>query len=155
VSKHISNDFINAKTIFLNNLFTSFVVVGLPGNAETQLSRIPLPYASLSSVIIFTKTSCWTLCLLNPVQTFMTNCTKIGFNIIILPPTLTHELSGIILQYRRKLGARGGAVRRGTALQARRSRVLFPMVSLALGLTQPLKEMSTRNIFWGVKAAGA
>jgi hypothetical protein len=52
------------------------------------------------------------------------------------------------------------------ALQAGRLRVRFPMVSLeffidnpsgrtmALGLTQPLTEMSTRNIFWGVKAAG-
>ena len=27
--------------------------------------------------------------------------------------------------------------------------------SMALGLTQPLTEMSTRNIYWGVKAAGA
>ena len=26
---------------------------------------------------------------------------------------------------------------------------------MALGLTQPLTEMNTRNIFWGVKAAGA
>jgi hypothetical protein len=26
---------------------------------------------------------------------------------------------------------------------------------MALGLTQPLTEMSTRNIFWGVKAARA
>jgi hypothetical protein len=26
---------------------------------------------------------------------------------------------------------------------------------MALGLTQPLTEMSTRNIFWGVKEAGA
>ena len=26
---------------------------------------------------------------------------------------------------------------------------------MALGLTQPLTEKSTRNIFWGVKAAGA
>ena len=56
-------------------------------------------------------------------------------------------------------------------LQAGRSRVRFPMVSweffidnpsdrtMALGSTQPLKEMSTRNISWGgggeVKAAGA
>jgi hypothetical protein len=60
-------------------------------------------------------------------------------------------------------GARSGAV-----LQAGRSRVRFPMVSLgffigiilsvdpmALGSTQPLTEMSTRNISWGVKAAGA
>ena len=64
-------------------------------------------------------------------------------------------------------GARGGAVGWGTALQAGRSRVRFPMVSLeffidnpsgrtmALGSTQPLTEMSTRNISWGVKAAGA
>ena len=27
--------------------------------------------------------------------------------------------------------------------------------AMALGLTQPLTEMSTRNISWGVKAAGA
>jgi len=66
------------------------------------------------------------------------------------------------------LGARGGAVGWGTALQAGRSRVRFPMVTLdffhwhnpcgrtmALGLTQPLTETSTRNISWGVKAAGA
>jgi len=59
-------------------------------------------------------------------------------------------------------GARGVAVDWGTALQAGRSRVL--MVSLeffhwhnpsgrtmALGLTQPLTEMSTRNISWGGK----
>jgi hypothetical protein len=59
-------------------------------------------------------------------------------------------------------GARGGAVGLGTALQAGRSRVRFPMVSLkifhlhnpsgrtmALGLTQSLTEMSTRNISWG------
>jgi len=26
---------------------------------------------------------------------------------------------------------------------------------MALGLTQPLTEMSTRNISWGLKAAGA
>ena len=34
----------------------------------------------------------------------------------------------------------------------------FPLTSgrtMALGLTQPLTEMSTRNIYWGVKAAGA
>jgi len=49
----------------------------------------------------------------------------------------------------------------GTALPAGRSRVRFPLVSLeffwhnpsgrtmALGLTQPLTEMSTRNISWG------
>ena len=27
--------------------------------------------------------------------------------------------------------------------------------TVALGMTQPLTEMSTRNISWGVKAAGA
>jgi chloramphenicol 3-O-phosphotransferase len=66
-------------------------------------------------------------------------------------------------------GVRGGAVGWGTALQAVRSRVWFRMLllelfidiippsrrSVALGLTQPLTEMSTRNISWGVKAAGA
>ena len=56
-------------------------------------------------------------------------------------------------------GARDGAVGWGTALQAGRSRVRFPMVSLEFdnpsGLTvgvwstQPLTEMSTSNIFWG------
>ena len=60
------------------------------------------------------------------------------------------------------LRTHGGAVGGGTALQVGRSRVRFPMVSLeffidtmALGLTQPLTEMSTRNISWGAKAAGA
>ena len=61
------------------------------------------------------------------------------------------------------IAVRGGAVRWGTALQAGRSWVRFPMVSLeffidslsgrtmALGSTQPLTEMSTRTISWGVK----
>ena len=31
----------------------------------------------------------------------------------------------------------------------------FDSRTMALGLTQPLTEMSTRNISWGVKAAGA
>jgi len=60
------------------------------------------------------------------------------------------------------LGAGGGAVGWGTALQAGRSRVPFLMVSLeifiwhnpsghtvALGLSQPLIEMSTKNTSWG------
>ena len=52
------------------------------------------------------------------------------------------------------------------APQAERSRVRFPMSlnfvwhnpsgpTMALGLTQSLTEMSTRNVSWGVKAAGA
>jgi hypothetical protein len=56
-------------------------------------------------------------------------------------------------------GVRGGAVGRGTALQTGKSRVSFPMDSLeffcnlilrivALGSTQPLTEMSTRNRSW-------
>jgi hypothetical protein len=62
------------------------------------------------------------------------------------------------------MAARGGAVGFGTALQSGMSRVRFPIVSLkffidiillALGLTQTLTEMSTRNISWGVNAAGA
>jgi len=56
----------------------------------------------------------------------------------------------------------------GTALQAGWPQDRFPMVSLEffidvillamcmkLELTQPLTEMSTRNISWEVKAAGA
>ena len=50
-------------------------------------------------------------------------------------------------------GICGGAVGLGTALQAGRSRVRFPMVllfffylhNIALGSTQPITEMSTRN----------
>jgi len=63
--------------------------------------------------------------------------------------------------------ARGGAVGCDTAQQAGRSRVRFPMVllefflhnpsgrTMALGSTQPLRKMSTRNISWVLKAAGA
>ena len=56
-------------------------------------------------------------------------------------------------------GARGGAVGRGTALQVAGSipdgvtgifRSQNPSGrTMALGLTQPLTEMSTRNISWG------
>jgi hypothetical protein len=48
------------------------------------------------------------------------------------------------------------------ALQHGRSRVRFPVLSLRffieltlLGSTQPLTEMSTRDLSWRVKAAGA
>ena len=33
--------------------------------------------------------------------------------------------------------------------------IILPATLMALGLTQSLKEVSTRNISWGVKAAGA
>ena len=63
--------------------------------------------------------------------------------------------------------AAGCAVVWSTAVQAWRSRVRFPMVSLEFFIdvilpvalwpwsTQNLTEMSTRNTCWGVKAAGA
>jgi hypothetical protein len=59
------------------------------------------------------------------------------------------------------LGVRGGVVGWWTALQAGRSWVLFPMVSLEFFIDIILLaalwscEMSTRNISWEVKAAGA
>jgi len=57
-------------------------------------------------------------------------------------------------------GTRSGADGSDTALQAGRSRFRIPMLSLdilsmALELNQFLIEMSTRNISWGIKAAGA
>jgi hypothetical protein len=70
------------------------------------------------------------------------------------------------LKEKRGGGGRGGAFGWGTALQDGRSLVRFPMMSLesfidnpsgrtmALGSTQALTEMSTRNTFWGVTAAG-
>ena len=54
---------------------------------------------------------------------------------------------------------RGHAVAQLVEAQAGRSRVPFPMVSLeffidiTLGSTQPLSEMSTRNISWRAKLA--
>ena len=65
-------------------------------------------------------------------------------------------------------GVRRSAVGWGTALQAGRSRVRFPIVStgifhwhnpsgrtVALGSAQSLTEISARNTSWRVKAAGA
>ena len=82
------------------------------------------------------------------------------------PPSMTEvkEIVQLYLYY----GRHAVAQLVDTALQVGRSRVRFPMVSLQfligiillaalwlLGSTQPLTEMSTRNISWGVKAAGA
>jgi len=66
------------------------------------------------------------------------------------------------------MGARGGAVGWGTALQAGKVAGSIPDgvtgifhwhspsgSTMALGLTQPLTEMSTMNISWWEKAAGA
>jgi hypothetical protein len=78
------------------------------------------------------------------------------------PTTALQELNprnfSIFQRYPRICGARGGAVGRGTVLQAGTLRVRFPMVSLeffidiilpALGLTQPLTYISKRNTSWG------
>ena len=74
----------------------------------------------------------------------------------------------LIQLVRTDTGARDGVVGWGTALQVGRSRVRFPMALLEffhwhnpsgctmdLRSTQPLTEMSTRNVSWGVKAARA
>jgi hypothetical protein len=59
------------------------------------------------------------------------------------------------------MGARGGAVGWVTALQAGGVAGSIPHGvnpsgrTMALGSTQPQTELSTRNISWGVKAAGA
>jgi hypothetical protein len=65
------------------------------------------------------------------------------------------------------MGTRGGDVGCVTALQAGRSQVRMPMVSLEFysgnpsgstmtpGSTQLLTEICTKNISWGVQAAGA
>ena len=82
-------------------------------------------------------------------------------NTLLLLTTFSTQFIGI---FKICLHTSGCAVGRGIALQAGRSRVRFPIVSLeffhfgrtmALGLTQSQTEISTRNISWGVKAAGA
>jgi hypothetical protein len=73
-----------------------------------------------------------------------------------------YKRNNIFLLYGNYIGARGSVVGWGTMLQAGRSRVRFPMRSLgffnrpnpfsltmALESTQPLSEMSTRNLPWG------
>jgi hypothetical protein len=76
------------------------------------------------------------------------------------PPRADKNNSGF---YCIHTGVRGGAFGWGTAQHASRSRVWFPRVSLdffidirkpsgrtmALGSTQPLTEMRTRNVSWG------
>jgi hypothetical protein len=69
----------------------------------------------------------------------------------------------IISYYMYPSGARGSVVGWGTMLQAGRSRVRVPVRwiffswpnpssrIMALGSTQPLTDMSTRNLQWGVK----
>jgi hypothetical protein len=75
----------------------------------------------------------------------------LGFAVYVM------QLGRVFLRVLAFLRARGGAVVLGTALQAGRARLRFPMVSLEFFIkpTQPLTEMSTRNISGGVKAAGA
>ena len=55
-------------------------------------------------------------------------------------------------------GLRGDVDGWDTALQTRSSRVRSQMyisgLAMALSSAQPLREMSTRKIFWGVRAAG-
>jgi hypothetical protein len=76
--------------------------------------------------------------------------------------SIVFKLPAALLTYAMGVGVRGGAVGRGTALQAGRSRVRFPKESLeffsrivAVGSTQPVTEMSTWKPSWGLKAAGA
>jgi len=67
------------------------------------------------------------------------------------------EQTAIIVLHSNKRGARGGAVGRRTALVAGRSRfdslelvmdTILRDRTVALGSTQPLTEMSSRNISW-------
>jgi hypothetical protein len=60
-----------------------------------------------------------------------------------------------VIYWRRGARLCSGVVGWGTALQVRRSRVRFPVGSMALWSTRPLTEMSTKAISWGVKTAGA
>jgi len=79
----------------------------------------------------------------------------------LAPLSRDHINTKDLIPKHHQLGARGGAVGRGTALQAGKSRVRFPMDvtglfrvrklsdrPMALGSTQPLTEMRIRNIYW-------
>jgi hypothetical protein len=95
----------------------------------------------------------------------------LAFNYPALPhvsPILCSHLQGVSVLTDIYRAAGGGAVGFGIALQAGRSRVRFPIVLLelfidhnpsgrnvALGSTLSLIEMSTRNIFRGVRTASA
>jgi len=83
------------------------------------------------------------------------------YNKLIMEQEFVHEVGqllrlvcnlllwpGITQSVQWNVGARGGAFGWGIALQGGRSRFRFPIVLLALGLTQPLTEMCTRNISW-------
>jgi len=97
---------------------------------------------------VFSLVLCSVICIFRIIYIINNNC---NFNLICrysLPVNLT------LLQ------CRGGAVGWGTVLQAGRSRVRFPTVSLdffidiilpaALWLWgQPLTEMNTRDVSWG------
>ena len=93
-----------------------------------------------------------------PVSALWLCCMELGL-LLLLQISFIFSSSSLV---------RHGAVSWGTALQAGRSRVWFPVVSLeifywwnpsgrtmAQQLAQPLTDMSTRNISWGVKAASA
>ena len=112
------------------------------GTSSSQ--RLPLSQGTLLWTIYWLQLEAYQVCSVNWLKSH-----------------LVHNEIRLTTEYK---GARGGAVGWGTAIQARRSRVRFPIVSLeffidiillALGLTQSLTEMSTRYISWGVKAAGA
>jgi len=87
------------------------------------------------------------------LTTHVFDCVQFAFKLPLLP---------------NNAGARGSAVGWGTALQARRSRARFPMVSLKFfvyiilpaalwpwGWFSLLQPLLPRNISWGVKATGA
>jgi hypothetical protein len=84
------------------------------------------------------------------------------FSFYVLPSNYYIITSYAFQSYNHNFEIRGDAFGWGTVLQAGRSRVLLPFFvigslswlnpssrSMALGWTQPLTEVSTKNIFWG------